>query len=314
MRSVAVRCLSVALACAVVSCGTDSTQPSANPPEGTAPSAVFGIAAESGPSERSITISWSPVDSASTYALYFGTSPGVTPGNGQRIAGLPTSFTHTQLAANATYYYIVAAVNGDVEGAPSAEVSATPKAGVALHVETPTAGEVVDATLPVVADLTAAQAMRSVFASVGSVSASLMFDASIGRWTGTLPLGAFESPSARTINVTGFDVAGNFAEANLIVRLDRPPVVTVSAPPDQAVASPSVHIAATCTDDFRTGCAALLAYVDGSRAAPLVAGSAQIDSTVSLAQFTVGSDVQIVIEGIDSAGQVVRVLRTLRRQ
>jgi hypothetical protein len=168
--------------------------------------------------------------------------------------------------------------------------------------------------VPIIADLTAAQAMLSVVASVGSVSAPLTFDASIGRWTGTLPLGAFASPSARTINVAAFDVAGHFAEANLIVRLDLPPVLTVTAPADQSVAAPSVRIAATCTDDFRTGCTSLLAYVDGSRSTPLVAGTAQIDSTVSLAQFNAGSDVHLVIESIDSAGQVVRVLRTVRRQ
>jgi hypothetical protein len=294
-------------------CGADVGPPDEQAPDGSKPAGAFGIAAESGPSEESITISWSPVANAQTYALYFSTIPGVTPQTGQRIVGAPTSFVHTQLTPGASYYYIVAGINGDFEGPQSNEVSATPRAGVGIHVETPGAGDLIDTSVPFVVDVSTSQAVSSVVASLGTTNTPLAFDAAIGRWTGTLTVGPLASPSAQEIRLTALASGGGTAKADLIVRLDHPPVLLVASPADQAAASPSVRITATCVDDFRTGCASLIAYVEGSRSSPLASGVNSIDETVSLAQFGNGV-VHLVIEGTDSAGQTTIVRRDVLRQ
>jgi len=78
-------------------------------------------------------LSWSPVAGATAYNLYWGTQPykfgvhpGITPGNGTKIAlGNVLTYTHTGLTNGTTYYYIVTAVVG-TESAPSSQVEAMP--------------------------------------------------------------------------------------------------------------------------------------------------------------------------------------------
>ncbi|HYV97884.1 MAG TPA: fibronectin type III domain-containing protein [Gemmatimonadaceae bacterium] len=285
--------------------------PAVHVTQGSTPGAAFGIAAEPGVSAGTIRVSWSPVQNAETYAVYFSTTPGVTPSTGERIGGVPTSFLHTELTPGATYYYIVVAVNGDFEGPPSNEVSATSGAGIGLHIETPSAGVLVTDSYPFVVDVTSAQALTSLTAAVENISAPLTFDPSIGRWTGSLSFLSLVSPTARQVVVTGVDAGGHTARAGMIVRLDHPPVVTVTSPSDQSVVGASVHLSATCADDAVSGCASLLAYIDGLRTSPLATGSAGIDTTVSLGSF--GGTVHLVFEGIDSAGQSVLVRRDVLR-
>jgi hypothetical protein len=70
------------------------------------------------------TLYWQPVSGASSYNIYWSTVPGVTPQNGTKISGVTGStYTHTGLTNGATYYYVVTAVNGAVEGVPSNQVS-----------------------------------------------------------------------------------------------------------------------------------------------------------------------------------------------
>lgn len=82
--------------------------------------------------DKSNVITWDAVAGATSYNLYWSTSPGLTTSNwwpGDRIGNAISPYTHGDLTNGTTYYYIVAPVSkyGDV-GQASTEVSATPTA------------------------------------------------------------------------------------------------------------------------------------------------------------------------------------------
>jgi mono/diheme cytochrome c family protein len=72
-----------------------------------------------------VTISWNGVNSATSYNIYWSTTPGVTPATGTKIANASSPYVQTGLTAATAYYYVITAVNSIGESAPSAQVSAT---------------------------------------------------------------------------------------------------------------------------------------------------------------------------------------------
>ncbi|MHB8910895.1 MAG: fibronectin type III domain-containing protein [Syntrophales bacterium] len=82
-----------------------------------------GIAAT--PGNGQVTITWSAEKDASSYNIYWSTTPGVTPANGTKITGVTSPYVQSGLTSGVTYYYIVTSVNKDGESAPSPQVSAT---------------------------------------------------------------------------------------------------------------------------------------------------------------------------------------------
>jgi fibronectin type 3 domain-containing protein len=81
------------------------------------------------PGNAQVALSWTAALGAISYNIYYSTTTGVTTANGTKISGVAaTSFNHTGLTNNATYYYIVTTVNGAQESAPTSQVSATPEA------------------------------------------------------------------------------------------------------------------------------------------------------------------------------------------
>ena len=58
------------------------------------------------------TISWNAVDGATTYNIYWSTSPDVSSQSGTKIADVTSPYTHSGLTQDTTYYYVVTAVNG----------------------------------------------------------------------------------------------------------------------------------------------------------------------------------------------------------
>ncbi len=77
------------------------------------------------PGNGQVTISWTAQADATSYNIYWATTPGVTTTSGSKITGVASPFIHSGLSGGATYYYVVTAVNKDGESAPSPEVSAT---------------------------------------------------------------------------------------------------------------------------------------------------------------------------------------------
>lgn len=91
-------------------------------------------------------ISWKAVTVATSYNIYWSTSPGVTKANGTQISGIEKSpYKHTKLTNGTMYYYIVTAVKGTKESAPSAVISIKPSVVVRTSIYN-TAGEVMTYT------------------------------------------------------------------------------------------------------------------------------------------------------------------------
>ncbi|MDO8462591.1 MAG: hypothetical protein Q7S98_07045, partial [Deltaproteobacteria bacterium] len=80
------------------------------------------------PANANITISWPAVVGAASYTLYHRTSTGVTIANGTKIENITgTSYAHTGLTNNTTYYYILTATDAAGEATASSEVSGMPR-------------------------------------------------------------------------------------------------------------------------------------------------------------------------------------------
>lgn len=80
-----------------------------------------------------IGLEWPVVTGASAYRLYWSTTSGVTPGNGQPIDVSTPDYVHRGLTNGTTYYYVVTPITPQGEGAPSPEASAIPNGQWALE-------------------------------------------------------------------------------------------------------------------------------------------------------------------------------------
>jgi hypothetical protein len=78
--------------------------------------------------DSQITVGWEAVSNATSYNVYYGTSPGVSKTTGTKVASAVSPKTIIGLQNGTTYYAVVTAVNAAGESAESAERSATPSA------------------------------------------------------------------------------------------------------------------------------------------------------------------------------------------
>jgi cytochrome c553 len=86
-----------------------------------APAAPSGVVASGG--IYKVTLGWQPVAGADSYNIYWSIAPGVTPVTGTRIASVNNPHEHSGLYVSQTYFYVVTAVQGGVESAPSAQAA-----------------------------------------------------------------------------------------------------------------------------------------------------------------------------------------------
>ena len=91
-----------------------------------APAVPGGVVASAGASE--VRVDWAPVAYATSYNVYYGTAPGVTPATGTKVPATGDTWVVPALANGTAYYFVVTSVNAAGESAASAEVSATPAA------------------------------------------------------------------------------------------------------------------------------------------------------------------------------------------
>jgi len=107
----------------IASCKDDSkVKDESNP----VPDAPAGISAEAGDGE--VTISWSDVEGADSYNLYWATEDDIDTLTGNLIEGVTSPYLHEDLTNGTAYYYAVTAVNSGGESGPSDVVMATPMA------------------------------------------------------------------------------------------------------------------------------------------------------------------------------------------
>jgi sugar lactone lactonase YvrE/fibronectin type 3 domain-containing protein len=111
---------------AVTSTGesTISSEVSATP--GVLPPAPTGVTIVSGNAQD--TLSWQAVTGATSYNVYYRTTPGVSVANGTKIANTSSGTAITSLLNGTEYYFVVTAVKNGLESAVSSEVGATPQA------------------------------------------------------------------------------------------------------------------------------------------------------------------------------------------
>ena len=83
-----------------------------------------GVTATAGHGE--VTVEWPAVAGATSYNVYYSTTPGFDKATAPRFTGVASPCTVTPLTNGTTYYFAVAAVNDGGEGPVSDEVSATP--------------------------------------------------------------------------------------------------------------------------------------------------------------------------------------------
>jgi fibronectin type 3 domain-containing protein len=88
------------------------------------PSAPTGVSAVYQSSNNWNYITWNAVSGATSYRVYWGTSPGVTTGSNMLTPTTTTDYGHSGVVRGYTYYYRVTAVNSNGESPLSAEVSA----------------------------------------------------------------------------------------------------------------------------------------------------------------------------------------------
>jgi regulation of enolase protein 1 (concanavalin A-like superfamily) len=106
--------------------GLGSPQAQATPVPPPPPGAPAGVVATAG--NNQVSLSWSGTTGATSYTVKRGTASGTYDFTQAGIT--TTSFVATGLANDVPYYFVVSASNGSGESAPSAEVTATPVAGL----------------------------------------------------------------------------------------------------------------------------------------------------------------------------------------
>jgi hypothetical protein len=92
------------------------------------PDAPTGVSATPGAAvvgNSQATIAWTLVPGANSYNIYWSISQGVTPASLNKIAVITSPYLQVDLANGVTYYYVVTAVNGNGESAPSSETRCT---------------------------------------------------------------------------------------------------------------------------------------------------------------------------------------------
>src|SRR6266567_701652 len=118
-----ISCIAVLAVTVVVLFGCGSKAGPA--PVATAPAdAPSGVTAT--PGNGQVTIAWTAVAGATSYHIFWATTPGVTTANGTRITSTNIPYIQTGLATGTTYYYVVTAVNSVGETVASAQASTTP--------------------------------------------------------------------------------------------------------------------------------------------------------------------------------------------
>ncbi len=78
------------------------------------------------PGDRQVTIEWDNVPKATSYNIYWSTTPGVRRTTGIKIAEVTSPYILTGLDNDTTYYFVITSENNYGESDESNEVSATP--------------------------------------------------------------------------------------------------------------------------------------------------------------------------------------------
>ncbi|MCZ6689596.1 MAG: SBBP repeat-containing protein [Planctomycetota bacterium] len=116
----------ILFALVISGCGKDEKTTVITQGGGSPPPAPTGLMASS-PGSGQVLLDWSFVPVATSYVVYWSSSPGVTQANGNPIPVFAPPFVHECLDNGTMHYYVVSAVNSSGESTISVtEASATP--------------------------------------------------------------------------------------------------------------------------------------------------------------------------------------------
>ena len=82
------------------------------------------------PANGAVSISWTLSAGATSYNIYYGTTSGNVRATGLRIVATTSPWTINGLTNSLVYYFVVTAVNSNLESVESSQVSATPALGL----------------------------------------------------------------------------------------------------------------------------------------------------------------------------------------
>ncbi|HEX8359650.1 MAG TPA: Ig-like domain-containing protein, partial [Longimicrobium sp.] len=171
-----------------------------------------------------------------------------------------------------------------------------------VRILSPTDGSRVGDSFRISVSATSSEEVTGVTAAVAGRSFPLAF--SDGAWSGNVSFAGLSG--SQTVTVTARTASGVAGTASATYIKDAPPLVGVELPVLFQVASPSIRVKATCSDDGAAGCASLSVLVGTSTV--LAQGTSSVDATVSLAAYN-GQQVTLRFVGRDAAGQTSTATR-----
>jgi len=285
--------LSLAVGMMVFSgCGSDTNSaPPAKP---------AGITVSAGSANAGV--SWTAVNGAASYNIYYSTSAGVTTTSGSKIVNAVTPQAITGLIDGTTYFFVVTALNASGESAVSSEVSATPMAKPAGI--TASGGD--------------SQATVSWSAVTGASSYNLYYGTAAGVTTGTgTKLASVTSPNVVTgltngtpyfFVVTAVNASG---ESNLSSEKSATPATAPQAPgsPNGRVVTSTVAGQMTVTWNAVPGAISYNIYYLQANSQPAnaaVLATAPVTSgtnSINVTGLTSGATYHVLITALNAGGE-----------
>jgi hypothetical protein len=277
------------------------------------PSRPTGVAASSSTTPNAVKFSWAFVPHATSYAVYWSTSPNVTKESGTRVVVTERQFEHIGLTPGQTHYYAVAGVSDAGESPLSTIVHATPSGDVGVRIIAPMSGAPAGDSLEIRAAVTSRLQLASVRATIGIHQVDL--SVSSGEWRASIPAEPLAN-GVQQLVVTATDIAGSRADASQVTVIDLEPHIIIESPISGTVSRGTIRVAARCIDDAPSGCVALSANAT-LNANPLPSdprqrladGTASIDMVVMLDAIFDGRQVRINFTGVDSARQAIHIVQ-----
>jgi uncharacterized protein YheU (UPF0270 family) len=249
--------------------------------------APTGLSATAGIVE--VSLSWDSTTDATSYNIYWNETGDVAKTDNAITELTGTTYTHTGLTGDTTYYYAVSASNAAGESELSAEVSATP--------------EIFDETAPTT---TASPAGGTVHyypsitltcddgTGVGCANTYFTTDETEPTTSSTLYESAIYISADTTLKFFSIDLRGYTESAKTeTYTIDLPPTTSASHPSD--LYNASIDVTLTCTDTSGTGCDATYYTTDGTE--PTTA------SSLYSSAITISSDTTLAFFSTDTSGE-----------
>lgn len=178
----------------------------------------------------------------------------------------------------------------------------TARAELVVSIASPSGGPYAS-PLPIAVNVVSTFDVASVHAQVGAIGVDLA-PAGLPTWAALLPIDALPYGPA-TVVVTATDVFGATATAQVSFVHDELPAIAIAGPVANAVARPTLSLAATCTDDTPGGCTALTVAAGPML---LASGTSAVAAIVDLAALD-GQTVTLRFAAQDATGRQTVVTR-----